>query len=193
VATILFLLPSLITLVVLRSRGMPWRKALAVLGWRLGKPIYYVWASLFALLAAPLIIPIALYVLPDLYRHPMPGVALYYYAHLGLSVPSILSAFLNETFFTALGEEAFFRGLLGGWLMRRFGFLVGNSLQTLIFLLPHVTVLLVAPSFWPVLVFPVLLGWVNGWLRYKSDSIFPGMLIHAVVNTIGDVLAMAMI
>jgi uncharacterized protein len=193
-ATIVFLLPSVITLIVLRSRRTPWGKTLAILGWRLGKPIHYLWASLFCLIAGPVSISIiALFLLPDLYRHPAPGTTLYYYAHLGLSVPAILSAFLNETFFTALGEEAFFRGLLGGWLMRRFGFLVGNSLQTLIFLLPHVTVLLVAPSFWPVLVFPVLLGWVNGWLRYKSDSIFPGMLIHAVVNTIGDVLAMAMI
>jgi membrane protease YdiL (CAAX protease family) len=192
-ATIVFLLPSLITLVVLRSRGTPWQKTLAVLGWRLGKPIHYLWASLFCLVAAPLTIILALVVVPDLYRHPTPGTTLYYYAHLGLSVPSILSAFLNETFFTALGEEAFFRGLLGGWLMRRFGFLVGNALQTLIFLLPHLPILFVAASFWPLLAFPLLLGWVNGWLRYKSDSIFPGMLIHAVGNTISDALAMVMI
>ncbi len=193
VATIFFLLPSLITLVVLRIRRTPWEKTLAVLGWRLGKPIHYLWALLFCLLSAITTIIIALFLLPDLYRHPSPGTTLYYYAHLGLSVTSILGALLNETFFTALGEEAFFRGLLGGWLVRRFGFLVGNSLQTLIFLLPHVTILLVAPSLWPVLVFSVLFGWVSGWLRYKSDSIFPGMLIHAVTNTIGDVLAMMMI
>jgi membrane protease YdiL (CAAX protease family) len=192
VATILFLLPSLITLVVLRIRRTPWGKTLAILGWRLGKPMHYLWALLFCLLGAITIIPIALFVLPDLYRHPTPGATLYYYAHLGLSVPSILSAFLNETFFTALGEEAFFRGLVGGWLMRHFGFFVGNTLQTLIFLLPHLPILFVAASFWPLLAFPLLLGWVNGWLRYKSDSIFPGMLIHAVGNTVNDVLAMVM-
>jgi uncharacterized protein len=192
VATIFFLLPSLITLVVLRAMRTPWGKTLAILGWRLGKPIHYLWALLFCLLGATLIIPIALFLVPGLYRHPTPGATLYYYAHLGLSVPSILSAFLNETFFTALGEEAFFRGLVGGWLMRRFGFLVGNTLQTLIFLLPHLPILFVAASFWPLLAFPLLLGWVNGWLRYKSDSIFPGMLIHAVGNTVNDVLAMVL-
>ena len=191
-ATIVFLLPSLITLVVLRIRRTPWGKTLAVLGWRLGKPIHYLWALLFCLLAAIITIPVALFLLPDFYRDPTPGATTYYYAHLGLSVLSVLSAFLNEFFFTALGEEAFFRGLLGGWLMRRFGFLVGNTLQTLIFLLPHLPVLLVAASFWPLLAFPLLLGWVNGWLRYKSDSIFPGMLIHAVGNTVNDVLAMVM-
>ena len=193
VATIFFLLPSLITLIVLRIRRTPWQKTLAILGWRLGKPIHYLWAALFCLLGVIISIPVALFVLPDVYRHPTPGDTLYYYAHLGLSALSILSAFLNETFFTALGEEAFFRGLLGGWLMRRFGFLVGNTLQTLIFLLPHVPILFVSASLWPVLAFPVLAGWVNGWLRYKSDSIFPGMLIHAVTNTISDVLAMVMI
>lgn len=191
-ATIVFLLPSLITLVVLRSRRLPWQKTLAVLGWRLGKPIHYLWASLFCLLGAATIILIALFVFPDLYQHPSSGTTLYYYARLGLSVPSILSAFLNEALFTALGEEAFFRGLLGGWLMRRFGFLAGNTLQTLIFLLPHLPLLLVAASFWPLLVFPVFLGWLNGWLRYKSESIFPGMLVHALGNTVSDVLAMVM-
>jgi uncharacterized protein len=192
-AVIVFLLPSLITLVVLRIRRTPWGKTLAILGWRLGKPRHYLWALLFCLLAIPITVTIALLLVSDLYRHPMPGTTMYYYAHLGLSIPSILSAFANETFFTALGEEAFFRGLLGGWLMRRFGFPVGNTLQTLIFLLPHLPVLLVSISFWPLLAFPLLLGWVNGWLRYKSDSIFPGMLIHALGNTVSDVLAMVMI
>src|SRR5215475_209405 len=91
-ATIFFLLPSLITLVVLRSRGTPWQKTLAVLGWRLGKPIHYAWAGLFCLLAAILTIPVALLMLPDLYRHPTAGTTMYYYAHLGLSVLSVLSA-----------------------------------------------------------------------------------------------------
>jgi CAAX protease family protein len=192
-ATIFFLLPSVITLVVLRIRRMPWGKTLAILGWRLGKPVHYLWALLFCLISALVSVLIALFLVPDYYHHPTPGTTQYYYAHLGLSVLSILSAFLNETLFTALGEEAFFRGLLGGWLMRRFGFLVGNTLQTLIFLLPHLAILLVSTSLWPVLAFPLLFGWVSGWLRYKSDSIFPGMLIHAVTNTISDVLAMVLI
>jgi hypothetical protein len=52
--------------------------------------------------------------------HPQQGVTLYYYARLGFSPVSVLIAFLKESFFTSLGEEVFFRGLLGGWLMRRF-------------------------------------------------------------------------
>jgi uncharacterized protein len=192
VLTIIWLLPSLITLVVLRIKRRPWEKISSILGWKLGSPVYYLWALLIFLLTALPVILVALFVFPDLYRHPSHEVSLYYYAHLGLSFFSILSAFVNEFFFTALGEEVFFRGLLGGWLMQRLGFWVGNTLQTLIFLLPHALVLLVDASLWPLLAFPLLLGWLVGWLRYKSDSILPGMLIHALGNTLSDVLAMWM-
>lgn len=192
-ATVFFLLPSLITLIVMRLRRQPWTKTLSVLGWRLGSPIQYLWVLLVLPISAILIVLLALFVFPDLYRHPPQGIALYYYAHLGLSLSSILIAFLNEFFFTALGEEIFFRGLLGGWLMRRFGFLLGNTLQTLIFLLPHLLTLLAGTYLWPLLAFPMLLGWLNGWLRYKSESVLPGMLVHSLGNTISDVLAMLMI
>jgi membrane protease YdiL (CAAX protease family) len=168
-------------------------KSLSLLGWRLGSPVYYLWTFLFLLISAPFTIFLALFVVPDLYRHPPQGVTLSYYAHLGFSLSSILIAFLNEFFFTALGEEIFFRGLLGGWLMRRFGFLIGNTLQALIFLLPHLLILLSSVSLWPLLIFPALLGWLNGWLRYKSDSVLPGMLVHSLGNTLSDVLAMLMI
>jgi len=192
-ATIFFLLPSLITLIVMRLRRQPWTKTSSVLGWRLGSPLHYLWALLTLPISAILLVFLALFVFPDLYRHPPQGVTLYYYAHLGFSLTSILIAFLNEFFFTALGEEVFFRGLLGGWLIRRFGFLVGNTLQTLIFLLPHFLTLLVGAYLWPLLAFPALLGWFNGWLRYKSESVLPGMLVHALGNTLSDVLAMLMI
>ena len=190
--TILLLLPSLVTLVVLRLRRQPWDKILSLLGWQPGSPIYYLWALLLFLLTAGLLVLIAIFVFPDLYRHPPQGVTLYYYARLGLSFSSIGIAFLNEFFFTALGEEVFFRGLLGGWFMRRCGFLVGNALQTLVFLLPHLTVLLIGTYFWPLLTAPALMGWLNGWLRYKSQSILPGMFGHALGNTLGDALAMWM-
>jgi hypothetical protein len=57
---------------------------------------------------------------------------------------------LREFLTGSLGEEVFFRGLLGGWLMRRFGLLVGNTLQTLIFLLPHFLILFAGVYLWPL-------------------------------------------
>ncbi len=190
--SIVFLLPAVITLVVLRIRRQPWKNISSVLGWRLGSPMHYLWALLIFLASALPLVLLALFVFPGLFRNPPRGVTQYYYAHLGFSLLSIGIAFLNEFFFTALGEEVFFRGLVGGWLMRRLGFQAGNALQTLIFLIPHAFILLVGPSFWPLLVVPAILGWLNGWLRYKSESILPGMLIHALANTLSDVLAMLM-
>src|SRR5258708_4154761 len=35
-------------------------------------------------------------------------------------------------------------------------------------------------------------GWLAGCLRYRSNSILPGMLTHGLGNTISDVLAMAL-
>jgi len=52
-------------------------------------------------------------------------------------------ALLREAFYVALGEEVFFRGLLGGYLERRFGFMKGNTMQAFVFLLPHLLLLLV--------------------------------------------------
>lgn len=190
--TIVFILPAVITLIVLRLRRLSWEKTFTLLGWRIGAPVYYLWVLLILLFTAIPVVLMALFVFPDLYRNPPRGDSLYYYAHLGLSFLSLGSAFLNEFFFTALGEEVFFRGLLGGWLMRRFGFWVGNSLQTLIFLLPHALILLVGAYLWPLLIFPLILGWLNGWLLYKSGSILPGMLAHALGNTLNDALAMWM-
>ena len=37
-------------------------------------------------------------------------------------------------------------GLLGGWLFGRLGFGVGNVVQAVIFLLPHLPLLLVSPG-----------------------------------------------
>jgi membrane protease YdiL (CAAX protease family) len=190
--TIAFLLPSLITLIVLLIRRKPWKNISSVLGWRLGSPVYYLWALLILIISTIPLVLIALFVFPELFRNPPKGVTQYYYARLGFSLASLGAAFLNEFFFTALGEEVFFRGWVGGWLMRRFGFQIGNALQTLIFLLPHALVLLAGVYLWPVLIFPAVLGWLNGWLRYKSESILPGMVIHALGNTISDALAMLM-
>lgn len=190
VATIIFILPALVTVIVLRIRKRAWGEIFSGLGWRVGPRIYLLWALLLSLAVSPLGIAISLFVSPDFYRHPSQGTTLYTYARLGLGVFTVLRALLNEFFFTALGEEVFFRGLLGGWLIRRFGFLLGNTLQTAIFLLPHLLILLVDVKLWPLLFAPLLLGWVNGWLCYKSGSILPGMIVHALGNTASDVMAM---
>ena len=112
------------------------------------------------------------------------------YAQWSLSISSVMFAFVREAFYTALGEEVFFRGLLGGWLERRFGFKVGNTVQAVVFLLPHLLLLMVSTSFWLVVIVQFLAGWVLGWLRSRSGSILPGWLAHSLMNAIGALTAM---
>ena len=65
-----------------------------------------------------------------------PDVAVSQYEDLSLGTSSALLVLLRETFYVALGEEIFFRRLLGGVLFRRVGFAPGNVLRAALLLLP---------------------------------------------------------
>jgi membrane protease YdiL (CAAX protease family) len=112
------------------------------------------------------------------------------YSAWHLSLVSVLLAFLREIVYTAFGEELFFRGFLGHLLFKRFGFGIGNIIQAILFLLPHILLLAVSTSLAPILVFIVIFGWLNGWLRNQSQSILPGILTHALVNAFAAALVM---
>jgi len=112
------------------------------------------------------------------------------YAGWTLSVTAFLLVWLREAIYVALGEEILFRGFLGGWLVRRLGFAIGNTVQALVFLLPHLLLLLVSLNFWPIIAVQMVAGWLLGWLRYRSDSILPGWLAHSLTNAFGALAAM---
>ena len=109
-----------------------------------------------------------------------PGIAASQYAGVELGILAVVYAFFREAVYVALGEELFFRGLVGGWLMRRWGFWVGNALQSLVFLMPHLFVLNAGLDLWPLLLAPLVSGWLYGWLLYHSGSILPGWLGHSL-------------
>ena len=119
-----------------------------------------------------------------------PMVSTSFYAGWSPSLSSFLFAWMREAFYVALGEEMFFRGLLGGWLERRYGFRIGNIVQAGVFLLPHLLLLMVSTSFWLVIVVQFLAGWVLGLLRSRSGSIHPGWLAHSLMNAVGALASM---
>lgn len=82
----------------------------------------------------------------------------------------------------ALAEEMLFRGFLAGLLFRRFRFRTANAIQAGLFLAPHLLLLLVSTSLWPILPLQLSAGWVLGWLRHRSGSIGPPWLLHAITN-----------
>lgn len=180
---ILLSIPSLIYLVVRKIRGDQLQNIFKDMGWQTSRSLYYLWG---------LGLLIVLGVLGQLAFQTIPGeilqdtnINISAYQGMSLSLASFLVILFRESIYVALGEEVFFRGLLGGWLMRKFGFALGNILQAVAFLLPHLLLLLISISLWPILVVQAFAGWLLGWLRYRSDSILPGWVVHSLINTLG--------
>jgi len=185
---IVFSIPSLIYIAVRKWRGEKWGEISKKIGWHGSRPGYFLWGFGVTILTAGLgwlaFQAIPSEVLQD------PNINISAYSGWPLSLTSFLVVLLQEAIYVALGEEIFFRGFLGGWLVRRLGFKIGNIVQALIFLLPHLFLLLVSLSLWPIIVVQAITGWLLGWLRYRSDSILPGWLVHSLVNALGALPAM---
>lgn len=185
---ILLSIPSLIYFTIHRRRGEKWRNVLENLGLKGCKGIYFL-EGLGVVVAFGGLLWLVLRVVPsNLLENPILSTS--FYKGWSLSMFSFMFALLREAFYVTLGEEIFFRGLLGGWLEQRFGFVKGNTIQAIIFLLPHLLILLVSLKFWVVLVVQFLSGWVLGWLRSRSGSIMPCWLAHSLVNALGALLTM---
>lgn len=181
---IVFSLPSLLYIAVRTVRRRPLSASLSDVGWTLCKGLDLLWAAaVYAFLAV-----IAYIVLKFVPEEILEGNSPY--AGWPLNTQSVLVALLREAFYIALGEEIFFRGFLGGWLVRWLGFGWGNLAQALIFLLPHLLLLTLGRQIWPVFIVQFAAGWLQGWLRYRSGSILPGWLVHTATNLTSAVTAM---
>jgi membrane protease YdiL (CAAX protease family) len=101
---------------------------------------------------------------------------------LGLSGQAVGMALLYGVLQTGFTEELLFRGLIAGSLARRLPGAWANLLQALIFLAPHLLVLLIMPEMWWVIPIVFAFALFAGWLRIRSDSIIGPWLIHASVN-----------
>jgi hypothetical protein len=77
-------------------------------------------------------------------------------------------------------EELFFRGLVQGALVRRWGAAWGVSVTAVLFACAHVT-----DEGW--LAIPVLIpmAFLLGWMRWRYKSLGPGMVAHITFNTLG--------
>jgi membrane protease YdiL (CAAX protease family) len=173
---VIFSLPSLIYAAVRSLRGRPFAATRRELGWSLCR-----WSDIlraiavFALLAGMAFIAFK-FIPADLLKNSSA------YSGWQLSLQSVLVALLHEAVYVALGEEIFFRGFLGGILIRWLGFGWGNLLQAGAFLLPHLLLLNLGVKIWPVFLVQFAAGWLQGWLWYKSGSILPGWLVHTATN-----------
>ena len=178
----LLLVPSLVYFVIQLARKKSGWEAARALGWALPS-----WRDLGE---AALVLLVLAAVASVAFRLTPPGALqgenMNTEAYEGWSrnLSSLALIFLLELVNRALPEEVFFRGWLGGWLVRRLGFWVGNTLQALVFLLPHLMLLTLTLALWPITVVQFMAGWLQGWLRWRSGSVIPSTLVHTITNVL---------
>ncbi|MPQ33906.1 CPBP family intramembrane metalloprotease [Clostridium estertheticum] len=93
---------------------------------------------------------------------------------------------------TGIGEEILFRGFIGKRLVSKFGFLVGNIVQALIFAVPHILNFAATPILEITLCVlnALFIGYVFGYITEKiyNGSIIPSIMAHALINILSGLL-----
>ncbi len=101
---------------------------------------------------------------------------------LGEIESPLLFAFVTA-FVAPLTEELFFRGFLFKGFRQRYGWVNALLLSSFIFALFHGQVATLIPTF--------LLGALFAYLYQQTDSVFPGMILHFLVNAVGACVLLA--
>ncbi|MGE7688417.1 CPBP family intramembrane glutamic endopeptidase [Lysinibacillus sp. NPDC097214] len=113
----------------------------------------------------------------------------------GLGFSALIPALFHSIVQTGLSEELLFRGFLLKRFMHKFGFQMGNIMQSLLFGILHGLLMF---SFIPfgVLVLVVIatafVGYLMGWIneRKSNGSIITSWGIHSIANLIAAFMAM---
>ena len=85
--------------------------------------------------------------------------------------------FLVGAVFAPLVEEIFFRGFLFQGFRERYGWQIGMLLSSAIFAAAHLDPVALIPTF--------ILGNVLAYVYHRSNSVWPGIFLHFLVNAFG--------
>ncbi|MFO7941756.1 MAG: CPBP family intramembrane glutamic endopeptidase [Bacillota bacterium] len=112
----------------------------------------------------------------------------------GLGLTALPAALIYAFLKTALSEEILFRGFLLKRLSGKFGFQIGNAVQSILFGLTHglmFVALVGAFKATLIILFTGAIGWSMGYIneRKAGGSILPGWLIHGIANTFSALIA----
>ncbi|MFJ8100035.1 lysostaphin resistance A-like protein [Lysinibacillus sp. NPDC096212] len=113
----------------------------------------------------------------------------------GLSFSALIPALFHSIVQTGLSEELLFRGFLLKRFMHKFGFQMGNIMQSLLFGILHGLLMF---SFIPfgvvvlVVIATAFVGYLMGWIneRKSNGSIITSWGIHSIVNLIAAFITM---
>jgi membrane protease YdiL (CAAX protease family) len=79
--------------------------------------------------------------------------------------------------FAPLVEEIFFRGFLFQGFRARYGWVTALVLSSAIFAVAHLDLVVLIPTF--------ILGCLLAYVYHRSNSIWPGIILHFLVNSFG--------
>lgn len=79
--------------------------------------------------------------------------------------------------FAPLVEEIFFRGFLFQGFRQRYGWVTAMLLSAAIFAVAHLDLVVLIPTF--------ILGCLLAYVFHRSNSIWPGVILHFLVNSFG--------
>ena len=85
--------------------------------------------------------------------------------------------FLVGAILAPLVEEIFFRGFLFQGFRAKYGWIGGILLSSAIFAFAHLDPVSLIPTF--------ILGCLLAYLYHRSNSIWPGVILHVLVNSVG--------
>jgi membrane protease YdiL (CAAX protease family) len=74
-------------------------------------------------------------------------------------------------------EEIFFRGFLFQGFRERYGWITAMLISAAIFAIAHLDLVVLIPTF--------ILGCLLAYVFHRSDSIWPGIILHFLVNSFG--------
>ena len=113
----------------------------------------------------------------------------------GLGISALLPALIYAILNTSLPEEIFFRGFLLKRIASKFGYLIANIIQSVIFGLLHgimfFNILGVVKTI-IIIFFTGLIAFAMGYVNEKkaNGSILPSWFIHALSNTFASIVEM---
>lgn len=110
----------------------------------------------------------------------------------GLGIKSLPSILIYAIFNTSLPEEILFRGFLLKRIGNKFGFIVSNGIQSLLFGCIHGIMFFSAVGILKSIVitlFTGMIGWIIGYINEKKagGSILIGWGMHAFFNTVSGI------
>lgn len=156
-------------LVVVRGRGISWRK----IGLRPASRGWYIGAPAIALVAVPIIALVNLFV-QWLVGAPFRNPQLELLAPGGFSWRALAGMLLAAAVVAPVAEEVVFRGLLYSWLRRYLGIAASIALNAIVFAFAHGIAVLI----------PALLvnGAILAFMYERSRSLWPPIIAHGMFN-----------